>query len=198
MPRPNISETGFRALTDHDTEAAWITFLSVRLHPREDQELQDMMLLVSQGDGRLYVCNNNVKTAAPGPDTYERIFHPYPFEIILSNSYIDRVQTVSLSFDNIDRTLTDVLRRAEYPMFVDFGIGVVLDVDYYVPTNPLAHCQGYEMDIIDLKLTNITWNDFTINGTLTKDDVIGRAFPSNHPYYAHENFPGLYGLKYVV
>ena len=208
MPRTTISTDGFYSLTEHDTEAAWVSFLTIGLNPRENEETKLKMAEVSQPDGYLYVCDNNVRTLAPASGVAQnttKLFEPFPFRVTLANAAADRMQTVTLEFDNIDRTLVDVLRRAEYPMTLHYSLGMVLQV-FYAPgsgnpiqnttkARPTAKSEGLEMYVTGLELRNVTWNKDVISGTLAKDDIGNLAFPSNHPYYDHTNFPGLYGLS---
>lgn len=211
MPR-DISQVGYENLTLHDTNGAWISFLSIGLHLRENQYTREAMDEIASGDGRLYVCNNNVRTKAPQSGTNleendEKLYTPFPFEVTLANASIEREQTVQLSFDNIDRILTDVIRRATYPPQIEFAVGLVLKVHYepFGPggkwpadkRNPIAEAEGFEMYVNTLELQNVTWNAQSISGTLTTDHILNKAFPSNHAYYAFDNFPGLYGLQQV-
>ena len=216
MPR-DISPEGFENLTLHDSEGAWISFMSIGLHTREKQSVVDDMAEIASGDGRLYVCNNNVKTKGPQSGTNnvvadDKLYTPFPFEVALANASIEREQTVDLSFDNVDRLLTDVIRRATYPPQIDFAIGLVMKVHFesFGPSNPdgslkwfandrnpVAETYGFEMYVNNLELQQVSWNEATIQGTLTKDHILNKAFPSNHAYYEFSNFPGLYGLQQV-
>jgi len=199
MPRTTISQQGFYGLTEHDSEAAWVSFVSIGLHPRENEQTKIGMAQIAQDDGRLYVCSNNVKTVAPESGLNQnatRLHEPFPFYVTLANSDIRREQTVQLSFDNIDRILTDVLRGADYPLSLHYSLGMVLRVEFDASgRNGTAYAEGLELYVTDLELVNVSWNATTITGTLTKDNVLDKAFPSNHPYYQYDNFPGLYGTE---
>lgn len=201
MPRNTISSVGFQELTQHDTNGAWVSFMGIGLHPRENDTTKLAMSQIAYPDGRVYVCSNNVRTKGPQSiinknPVDDKLYTPFPFEVALANSNINREQTVTLSFDNIDRLLIDVLRQATYPLKIDFAIGVVLRVEFDVSgRNGTAYAEGFEMGVTDLELQNVSWNAQTITGTLTKDSVLQKAFPSNHPYYEFLNFPGLYGTQ---
>ncbi|MBW1672124.1 MAG: hypothetical protein JRJ45_00510 [Deltaproteobacteria bacterium] len=201
MPRTTLSALGFESLTDHDTEAAWVSFLSIGLHHRESQKVKDQFqTLTVEGEDRLYVCDNNVTTLAkdPGAGAIERAHIAFPFKVTLSDSTISRKQTVKLEFDNIDRLLVDVLRVAKYPLQLNYSLGMVLNVWITVTGDVVtaqAKTYGLELFVTDLDLIDVSWNETVITGTLVKDDVLGRAFPSNHPFYEHYNFPGLFGTS---
>lgn len=120
-------------------------------------------------------------------------YEAFPFEFILIDADSSRGQSVKLSFDNVDRTIVDALRRAKHPMQIQMGVGLVIDVDLS-KTPPEATSEGYEVYLMGMDLVNVSWNAQTVSGTLTKDNVLTKAFPSNHPIYDHTNFPGLYGV----
>jgi len=201
MPRTTLSDPGYHALTEHDSQAAWVSFLNIGLHPRENQETKDAFqsILVS-GETRLFLCNNNAQTYGHdmgGRSTpINKLHAPYPFNIILVGSSVDRAQSVQLSFDNVDRSLTDTLRRAEYPISIHFGLGMVLRTEYDAGghTATAYADEGFEVYLNGLELVSVSWNETSIAGTLVFDSVLNKAFPSNHPLYEHVNFPGLFGL----
>jgi hypothetical protein len=201
VPRTTITPGGHESLIAHDTPASWHSFLSIDVHERENERTKEALATISNADdGKLYLTNNNTRTRAPrsGDNPGSSIVYtPFGFLVALANASADRIQTVELSFDNVDRRLLDVLRFADYPIQIDYALGMVLTVNF-TAASPLAEAEGFELYVLDLQLREVRWNKDTITGTLARDDVMTLAFPSNHPYYDHTNFPGLYGLDGLV
>ena len=196
MPRVTVTSSGYNELTAHDSQAAWIWFLTIGLHPRET----GLTLPSADADGKLRVCNNNFITRAPiSPSDGTLVYwNPYPFDFVPPGADASRSAPAKLAFDNIDRLLVDTLRRAEYQIQVDVGLGPTYGTNVTDDENETAYCDGYELWESGLDLTNVSWDVQTISGTLIKDNVLGRAFPSNHPIHETLNFPGLFGAEDVV
>jgi len=125
------------------------------------------------GDSHTFNVVNNIEDVVSNGVTYTA----YPFNITMMNQN-DSAPKISLSIDNIDRHLTEMIReQLEAPIFT---LQMVLsnDLDYV------------EKTIDFLELTDVTYNAFTITGTLVSSDILSRNFPSEK--YTPAAYPGLF------
>jgi len=84
----------------------------------------------------------------------------------------------SLSIDNVDLGLVDLIRAITKPLQVTVEMVVA------------AHPDVVEMQITDLVLRELTWDQSVIQGTLISDDPLNQKIPGD--IYEPRTFPGLF------
>lgn len=89
-----------------------------------------------------------------------------PFEVILPMQDDTGITRAKLSIDNIDRQIVSAVRSATSALV--FKIEIVLSTDVNV----------VEMSLPDLKLTNVNYDAFKVQGDLEMDYLDLEPFPS--------------------
>jgi hypothetical protein len=84
----------------------------------------------------------------------------------------------TLTIDNVDLGLVDLIRSITQPIEVMVELVVSAQPDLV------------EMQLTDLILREITWDQSTIQGTLMSDDPLNQKFPGD--IYEPRTFPGLF------
>jgi hypothetical protein len=108
----------------------------------------------------IYVVNNNENIISNGV-TYQA----YPFEIELAIDDSEHLPEVHLTFDNVERLLVEAIRAIDQPP--DITLRLVLS------TQPNV----VEMQIAGLTMRQVTWDAFTVTGTLLVDDLMSTRYP---------------------
>ena len=109
----------------------------------------------------IYFVDNTVAVVSNGI-TYE----PYPFRITLPEDKQGVLPSVQLTIDNVDQRLIEAVRGFSNPPVVTLKIILASEPD------------NIEIQLDNLKLRNLTFNAFTITGSLVLDSPMGRRFPS--------------------
>lgn len=104
-------------------------------------------------------------------------WNPTFFEISLPDEGEDSIPRVTLAIENIDRTLSDSLRRLETPMTVDLYVATSAD------------------DTMVIGPFTFTWRDTSfdariINASLEAEDILNQTYPRHR--FVPSQFPGLF------
>ena len=91
----------------------------------------------------------------------------YPFNIVLATDDGEQLPKVKLTIDNVDRALVQTIREINDTPTVD--IALVLSSQPTVT----------EIQISGLVLREVTYNAFTITGTLYSDDLLNSRWPAD-------------------
>jgi len=146
MPR-NFSQVAIQSANAVETDQVWLILMKIE-HPDLDETL--------------YLVNNRESITSDF-----QVYTAYPFNIVLGNDDGEKLQTVKLTFDNIDVALVEVIRSiTESP---DITISVVLS-DYL---------DDVEIEITNLKLREVTYDAYTISGILYADDILNQRWPKD-------------------
>lgn len=117
---------------------------------------------------------NNLEPVQSRGNTFEA----FPFAIVLPEDTDDGQPTVKLQIDNVDQQLTEVIRELLEPPTV------LLEI---VLSN---HPDEVERSISNLILRDVTYDAFTITGTLQTHDVLSAKFPPEQ--YVPTIYPDLF------
>lgn len=127
------------------------------------------------GTPPLYVVNNTVDIVSRGIR-----YQAYPFNIILPEDEPDKLPTVRVDIDNVDREIMDWIRG--FSMAPSMQLDVITNVNYDI----------VERSIGFLKLGAVDYDALTIRATLSIDNVLARRFPADT--FDPVQFPGLYSI----
>lgn len=122
-----------------------------------------------------YVVNNNEDITSQG-----QLYSAYPFDIALPNETGDQVPEVTLRIDNVNRMLTDWVRRESTPPKVRLQLILASSPD------------TIEVEVDYLTLENVSWTATTIQGRLIVEDRMNDKFPSAGHKYDPSQFPGIF------
>lgn len=123
----------------------------------------------------LYVVNNTVNIVSRGIE-----YQAYPFTLVLPGDEQDKLPQVTLRLDNVAREILAWIRG--FPEAPQLLLEIITNVNYDV----------VERSVGFLRLQNVDYDTFTIQGTLVVDNVLSRRFPADT--YDPVQFPGLFGV----
>lgn len=123
----------------------------------------------------LRVVNNTVDVMSRG-----LLYKGYPFNIILPEDQPDKLPSVRIDLDNVDRSIMDWIRT--FPIAPLMRLEVITNVNYDVVERAIGF----------LKLTAVDYDSLTIRATLNVDNILSRRFPGDD--YDPVQFPGLYSI----
>lgn len=141
----------------------------------ETEEVFLTLLEISHDDmsETYYFVDNTVSILSNGV-----VYDPYPFRITLPEDKEGVLPQVKLTIDNVDRKLTEALRGYSNPP--NAVVKIIL------ASNP----DQIEMMIDNLKLRNIRFDTFQIEGALIMDSPLGRKFPAST--FNPKQYPALF------
>jgi len=96
------------------------------------------------------------------------IYNPFPFEIAMPDDDPEKIQTASLTIDNIDRSIVAAVRA--------FG-NTPAEVMISVVTS--ATPDTVEMATGPLTLRDVTYDAMTVQGTLRFEEILNEPFPGD-------------------
>jgi len=157
MPR-ELSNTAILAAQDVESNEAWLVLLEITHSALPEP---------------FYLVNNTETITSNGID-----YLAYPFGMVLGNDTGEKLPTVSLTIDNVDRSLMSAIRSlVDSP---DVVIKVVLS----------SQPDVVEIAISELKLREVSYDAFAISGTLYADDILNQRWPKDQVTVG----AGYYGL----
>lgn len=211
-----MDETFFDNATAHDSEAVLAFFADVLISPHEKRQTfttidedtgAETQRVIDPGATVISVVRDNVDVVAPDivTNTGSKTYTNYPIDIVLPESGTDRIETIQLSMDNIDRTFVDILRRVEYPIVLNVAVGWVLPLRSggtplsagATPLSVEGQCTTFEYRYAGVHLIDVTISPQTIAGQLIIDNILWKKYPNNHETYEPDTFPALWGLRGV-
>lgn len=132
-----------------------------------------LLTITAQDLPPLYVVNNSEPVVSRGIT-----FAPYHFEVTLPTDDSDRLPQVSLVISNVDRAIVEFIRGQQ----VAPGIAIELVTSAYPDV--------VEKSLTFLKLTSVTYDAMTVQGSLDVDNFLTQKFPAEA--YVPPLFPGLF------
>lgn len=109
-----------------------------------------------------YLVNNTVNITS---NSIEYI--AYPLEIVLANDDGEGLPKVKLTIDNVDRTLVETIRSIVDTPQINIKLVLASQPDVV------------ELEISDLALREVSYDAFTISGTLYADDILNSRYPAD-------------------
>lgn len=107
------------------------------------------------------VVNNDENLLSRG-----ELYQAYPFQLKLPDSVEDnRVPTLSLTIDNVDRLIMDSVRAQTTPPKVTVEVVTSTNLDFV------------ERAFTGMELRNVSYNALTVTGTLVMADILSVGFP---------------------
>jgi len=140
-----ISAQNARYVFDPSTDAAFFFLLTVW----------------TPGDPEIHLVNNLEPVTSRGIT-----FEPYPFSLTLPNDDTTKTPTVTLTIDNVDRRLIELIR----------GLPTAPNVKVELVTNKFPDLVEREIDY--LKVRTVDYDAFRITFTLEIQNVMARQFPA--------------------
>ena len=118
---------------------------------------------------------NNTQDVISRGNTYVA----FPFDITLPNDVADRMVSVQLSINNVDRRLIDEIRAVSEPITVTLEI-IAASAPNTVEVGPFS-----------FTMVSADYNQETITASLTYEPVLSEPFPARS--FDPRDFPGLFG-----
>jgi len=143
---------------------------SIARRSTQDVETREIWLILMEIDHSslaepFYLVNNSEKITVTGTPDIDYL--AYPFSVILGNDDGEKLPTVNIEFDNVDRLLIETIRSiSDSP---DITIKLVL----------ASQPEEVEIEISDLKLREITYDMYKISGILYADDILNQKWPKD-------------------
>lgn len=132
-----------------------------------------LLTLTMPGLTPLRVCNNNVPFVSRG-QTYE----PFPFRVTLPSDDSDQLPKVKLEIANVSGEIIEFIRTSrDAPTIV-------------VELVTSAYPDVVEKQLSFLKLTSVTYDAMTVEGSLDMDNFLSQKFPSEG--YTPVPFPAIF------
>jgi hypothetical protein len=120
-----------------------------------------------------YFVNNNVQVTA-----FANQYLPLAFNVVLNTQDDQKLPTVALIMDNVDRELVGEIRRLQEPP--------VITLTLVAASRPGVA----EMVLANMVLRNVTYDAQQLSGTLFVNDILNQRFPRDR--YTPTNAPGLF------
>lgn len=150
----NLSNDALRNIFEDDSDDIFYVLLTV---DPDEEGVEPVRVYNSQetenGEPRVIIHNG-----------YE--FIAYPFKINLPGEGIDTSTEITLTIANVDRSITDAIRKYSKPMLIT--LEVVLS----------SHPEITEAGPFNMKLVSIKGDALTIEGTIIADRFLNEAFPA--------------------
>ena len=119
-----------------------------------------------------------VNSSGANLDSNGETFIAFPFEVVLPDDVDDRPPRAKLRIDNISREIVLAIRTISSAPFVNIQI--------VMASSP----NTIEAEFLDFRLSNITYDQLTVEGDLTLEEFIGEPYPAR--VFSPADFPGLF------
>lgn len=120
-----------------------------------------------------YFVNNNQQV-----NTFGNQYLPLAFNIVLNTEDGEKLPTVALVMDNVDRELIGEIRRLQAPPEITLTLV------------PASRPNEAEMTLSAMVLRDVTYDAQQISGVLYVNDILNQRFPRDR--YTPNNAPGLF------
>lgn len=164
-----ISENLKQVAYAQETDVVFITLLKLKT-----EELPTELYLCDVPVEKFTDMGENVYGCTSNNQRY--IF--LPFEITLPKDDKTGAVTAKLTIDNVNRQIVQYARETKKPINVDIKCVLSNDIDYP------------EIEFNNFKLTNVSYNGFTVSGNLSIDYLGLEPFPCGR--FTPSGFPGLF------
>lgn len=162
----NLSDEALKAIFSQDTDS--IFYLLLDIDP--NTEGYQVVRIYNSNETE----NGEPRIITSGGEQYVAC----PFQINLPGEGIDTSTEITLTIVNVDRSITDVIRELHKPFNITMKL-VLGEHPDYIEAGPW-----------NMKLTNITGNSLTIEGSITTDRFLDEPFPKLK--FDASTFPGLF------
>jgi len=132
-----------------------------------------LLTITPSGQSPIRFVNNNIDVTSRGDK-----FTAYPFSLRLPTDDGEKVPTVTLTIDNVDRAIVESIRGQLYPPSVK--------IEVVTSTYP----DIVEKTIDFLALRSVDYDSLTITGTLEARGILNQRFPKES--YTASIFPGIF------
>ena len=156
MPR-NISPTAKQKMNDVHSDAVFLWLLTLQ----------------NQDIAPIFVVNNNENITSNGQE-----FIAYPFELVLFDSDGDKLPTMRLSIDNVDRD------------FLELIIGTTSEITVTADLIEASQPDVIEMSVEGMSLQHVNATANTISGTLVIQNILNTRYPRD--VMSRDQYSGLY------
>lgn len=156
MPR-NISPSAKRQINDVHSDAVFLWLLTLQ----------------NQDIAPIFVVNNNVDVTSNA-----QLFTAYPFALVLFDSDGDKMPTMKLAIDNVDRD------------FLELIIGTTSEISVRADLIEASQPDILEMTVDGMTLQHIQANDHQITGTLVIQNILNTRYPRDT--MTRDQYAGLY------
>lgn len=156
MPR-NISPTAKQQMNDVHSDAVFLWLLTL-----ENQDIAP-----------IYVVNNNVDITSNA-----QLFTAYPFALILFDSDGDKMPTMKLQIDNIDRA------------FLELIIATTSEISVKADLIEASQPDIIEMTVDGMTLQHVQASATSITGTLVIQNILNTRYPRDT--MTRDQYSGLY------
>jgi hypothetical protein len=129
--------------------------------PSTDAAFWFLLTVWTPGDPEIRLVNNLEPVVSRG-----LTFEPYPFSLVLPNDDSTKTPTVTITIDNVDRRLVELIR----------GLPTAPNVKVELITSKFPDLVEREIDY--LKVRNVEYNAMSIQFTLEIQNVMARQFPA--------------------
>lgn len=156
MPR-NISPVAKQKMNDVHSDAVFLWLLTLQ----------------NQDIAPIFVVNNNENITSNGQE-----FIAYPFELVLFDSDGDKLPTMRLSIDNVDRD------------FLELIIGTTSEITVTADLIEASQPDVIEMSVDGMSLHHVNATANTISGTLVIQNILNTRYPRD--VMSRDQYSGLY------
>jgi len=108
------------------------------------------------------ICDNNEQVTSRGD-----VYLPVAFNLALPDDTDQALPTMSISIDNVNQALVDMIRELTSPPSFIFEMVTSVQPDIL------------EIGIYDLIMRSVTWNDYQMTIELSNDDVLNQSWPDS-------------------
>ena len=158
----NLSGTAITAINSQETDKVFLTLLKL-YDPATVPQFSPIY------------CVNDAYPVTSNSITYQ----PFPFKLRLPDDQVDgAIRQVQLQIDNIDRSITQVIRSTTNVPWVELRI-IIAQTPNVVEVGP-----------INFSLRQVKYNKTNVQGTLVYEDLTQLRFPDLD--YNPFDFPGLF------
>jgi hypothetical protein len=145
------------------------------IYAQETNEVFVVLVEIDHADlaSPIRVCSNDTDITSNG-----NVFTAYPFNIELPSDDEGDMPQARLTIDNVDQSLTASIRTIQSPPSVRIMVVLASAPDVL------------EVDMPDFVFSNITYDAFTISGTISIESFMNEPFPGD--VFTPSQFPGLF------
>lgn len=164
-----ISDNFKEVAYSQETDVAYIVLLKL-----STSELSDDLYLCNIPVEKFTDLGENIYGCTSNGQRY--IF--LPFQVVLPHDDKTGVITAKLTIDNVNRQIVQYARQTKKAIDVDVSVVLSNNLD------------NVEIEYKGFKLTNVTYDGFTVSGNLSIEYLGSEPFPAGR--FTPSGFPGLF------
>jgi len=145
------------------------------LYSERTNEVFLVLLSIAHADlvETIRVVNNTENITSSGVE-----YTAFPFTLSLPDDIEDQLPAVTLSIDNVDRSIVEAVRTINSPATVSLSVVLASDPD------------TVEIGPITLTMRQVEYDQLTVSGTLQPADLLSEPFPQGR--FSPNRYPGLF------